>query len=218
MKSSRTRTQTGASVSTSFSSSSSSSSCPSPSPRSWPQTKRQRRVRRSRSAASDPGTARTARSPTQAPALSWPVPPPTPSPPPPPSPAQGCQPGGRRGCFHRWPRQRDRGAGRSPVGGRFCSCGTTYATWTTSSSTALAVFSLLGAEWWVASARAMATLIRAYRKYARRRRSLRRLAAPVPAWSTSGMSPTEAIIRENATLGKGNSLRQFGWKWRWRWR
>ena len=76
------------------------------------------------------------------------------------------------------------------------------------SSSALAVFSLLGAEWWAASARAMATLIRAHRKYARWRRSLRRLAEPVPAWSTSGMSTTEAIIHENVTLRKGNSLRK----------
>ena len=34
------------------------------------------------------------------------------------------------------------------------------------------------AAWWLLSARAMATLIRAYRKYARRRRSLRLVAAP----------------------------------------
>ena len=41
---------------------------------------------------------------------------------------------------------------------------------------ALAVFCPRGAVWWRASARAMATLIRAYLKYARRHRSLRRLA------------------------------------------
>ena len=63
-----------------------------------------------------------------------------------------------------------------------------------SSSLALAVFWPRGAVWCVASARAMATLIRAYRKYAQRRRSRRLLAAPVAgAWST-GVSNTEAIF------------------------
>ena len=40
----------------------------------------------------------------------------------------------------------------------------------------------------------MATLIRAYRKYARRRRSLRRLAAPVARASSVDVSTTEAIL------------------------
>ena len=100
-----------------------------------------------------------------------------------------------------------RGAGRSPGGGVLCARGPSYVSCSTSSSP-LAVFSLLGGEWWVASARAMATLIRTYRMYARWRRSLRRLSAPVPAWSTSGMSSIEAIIPKN---GKGNSLRKTAW-------
>ena len=48
---------------------------------------------------------------------------------------------------------------------------------------ALAVFWLCGAVWCVASARV--TLIRAYRRYVRKRRSLRRLAAPVAPCATS---------------------------------
>ena len=46
-------------------------------------------------------------------------------------------------------------------------------------SPALAVFCLRSAAWWLLSSRAIATLIHAYLKYARRRPSLRRLAAPV---------------------------------------
>ena len=46
--------------------------------------------------------------------------------------------------------------------------------------------------WCRASARAIATLLRAYFRYARRRRSLRRRAAPA-AWSTR-VSPTKAIL------------------------
>ena len=61
------------------------------------------------------------------------------------------------------------------------------------SSLALAVLPC-GRYGCVASAKAMATLIRAYRKYAWRRRYLRRLAAPV-AWSTPAMASTaEAIL------------------------
>ena len=76
-----------------------------------------------------------------------------------------------------------------------------------SSLLALAVLSPRGAVWCVASARAMATLIRAYRKYARRRRSRRHLAAPVAgAWSTS-VSTTKAIFLQEThntagTLGE----------------
>ena len=64
---------------------------------------------------------------------------------------------------------------------------------------ALAVFGLRGALWWFTSARAIATLIRAYLKYARRRRSLLRRAEPKPvAWST-GVSTTEAITERSRT-------------------
>ena len=76
------------------------------------------------------------------------------------------------------------------------------------SSPALAILCPRGAEWWLLSARAMATLIRAYRKCARRRRSLRRLAAPVAgAWSTD-VSTTEAILakKKKVSQGRGNSL------------
>ena len=75
------------------------------------------------------------------------------------------------------------------------------------SAPALAILCPRGAEWGLLSARAMATLIRAYRKYARRRRSLRRLAAPVAgAWSTD-VSTTEAILAKKMShREKGNSL------------
>ena len=77
-----------------------------------------------------------------------------------------------------------------------------------SSSLALVIVGLLGAEWWLVSARAMATLTLAYRKSARRRRSLRRLAAPEPgAWSTV-VSATSSHTRKHVTHNqeKGNSL------------
>ena len=50
-----------------------------------------------------------------------------------------------------------------------------------SSPLALAIVGLLGAEWWVISARAIATVIRSCRNMERSRRSLLRLAAEVPA-------------------------------------
>ena len=56
---------------------------------------------------------------------------------------------------------------------------------TRASLPALAVFWPRGALWCVLSARAIATLIRAYRRYARKRRSLRRRALPVPPPSAS---------------------------------
>ena len=67
-------------------------------------------------------------------------------------------------------------------------------------ASALAVVCPRFAVWCRASAKAIATLIRAYFRYARRRRSLRRRAAP-EAWSTR-VSPTKSHTRENVTQGQ----------------
>ena len=67
-------------------------------------------------------------------------------------------------------------------------------------ASALAVVCPRGAVWCRASARAIATLIRAYFRYAQRRRSLHRRAALV-AWSTR-VSPTEATLAKMSHSGK----------------
>ena len=71
---------------------------------------------------------------------------------------------------------------------------------------ALAIFCPRGAAWWSLLARAMATLIRAYRKYARRRRSFRLLTAP--ACSAVEAVHIESIIHKRSLCKPGQHLRR----------
>ena len=73
-------------------------------------------------------------------------------------------------------------------------------------SSALIIFCPRGVAWWLLSAKAMATIIRAYRKYARRRRSLRLLAAP--ACSAVEAVHTKSIINERSLCKPGQHLRR----------
>ena len=73
------------------------------------------------------------------------------------------------------------------------------------STPALAIFCPRGAAWWLLSAGAMATLIRAYRKYARRRRSLRLLAAP--ACSANEAVHLKSIIHDRSLRKPGQHLK-----------
>ena len=72
-------------------------------------------------------------------------------------------------------------------------------------SLAFAIVGLRGGEWWLFPARAMATLISAYRKCARRRRSLRRFAAPACA------APSAAHMKSSR---KGHTQKKETLEWK----
>ena len=97
---------------------------------------------------------------------------------------------------------------QNPSLGRGAS-GTWPCSATRASPPALAVFSTCGALWCVLSARAIATLIRAYRRYARRRRSLRRRALPVPPPASSRST---SIINRQSFTQEGYNTATLGWK------
>ena len=90
-------------------------------------------------------------------------------------------------------------------GGGFCRHGALCFS-SCPSSSALVKFCHRGAEWWLLSARAMATLICVQRKYARRRRSLRLLAAP--ACSAIEAVHIKILIHERSLCKPGQHLRR----------
>ena len=105
---------------------------------------------------------------------------------------------GTGSTFHVPPRRPSQSTGHQPPGG--ASYGTRPCSTSRAPPPSLAVLRPCGAVWCDASARAMATVIRAYRKYARRRRSRRQGVAPA-AMSTRLFDIVKSSLKGHAEKG-----------------